>query len=130
MQPRVCASLANLHKHVAAFHVPGNKHKTSSDYICINCSQSFKYNSSLRRHARSCVTMVRADSDMDIAEEEPTAGVGTGYTVEKELDRAATGPNSDSDPHTNIRVSLAPAQSSVVYMRDPGTEDSQGHTDS
>ena len=69
----VCASLANLHKHVAAFHIPGNKHKASSDYICINCSQSFKYNASLRKHARSCVAMVRVDSEMDIAEEEPKA---------------------------------------------------------
>ena len=74
--------------------------------------------------------MVRADSDMDIAEDEPTAGIGTEYTIKKELDRVATGPNSDPDPHTNISVSMAPAQSSVVYMRDPGTEDSQGHTDS
>ena len=68
--------------------------------------------------------MVRAVSDMDIAEEDPTARIGTECTIEKELDRAATGPNSDPDPHTNIRVSLAPAQSSVVCIRDPGTEDS------
>ena len=74
--------------------------------------------------------MVRVDSDMDIAEDEPTAWVGTGHTIKKELDRVATGPKSAPDPHTNIVVSMTPAQSSVAYVRDLGTEDGQGHMDS
>ena len=84
----VYVSLANLHKHVAAFHIPGNRQRASSEYslICINCSRRFKYNASLRRHAQTCVAMVRFDADMDIAEEEPQARAGTGYVVEGESD--------------------------------------------
>merc|ERR1712240_645518 len=55
----VCASLANLHKHVAQFHIPGNKQKKSNEYICINCSQTFSYNASLKRHAKSCMPFQR-----------------------------------------------------------------------
>ena len=50
----VYVSLANLHKHVAAFHIPGNRQRASSEYslICINCSRSFKYQASLRKQAK------------------------------------------------------------------------------
>ena len=122
----VYVSLANLHKHVAAFHIPGNRQRASSEYslICINCSRSFKYQASLRKHARTCVAMIRVDTDMDIAEEEPEAGVGTGCVVEGEPDGSPAGLSSDSEHHTNTAVPLNPTQSPVISEMDPGAEES------
>ena len=73
--------------------------------------------------------MIRVNTDMDIAEEEPGAGVGTGCVVEGEPDGSPAGLSSDSEHHTNTAVPLNPAQSLVIYVMDPGAEDSQGHID-
>ena len=126
----VCASLANLHKHVASFHIPGNKQKKSNDYICINCSQSFRYNASLRRHAKSCAAMFRVDSDIDIAEDEPMPDFGTGHTVKIELDKATTVSNNASDPRSDTGDSATLAGGSAAHAQDCGAKDGQGHLNS
>ena len=84
----IYVSLANLHKHVATFHIPGTKQRVSDEYslICINCSRSFKYQASLRKHAQTCVTMIRVHTDIDIAEEELEVGNVSRCIVEGESD--------------------------------------------
>ena len=84
----IYVSLANLHKHMATIHIPGNRQRASSEYslICINCSRSFKYQASLRKHAQTCVAMIRVHTDMDIAEEEPEVKNVSRCIVEGESD--------------------------------------------
>ena len=74
--------------------------------------------------------MIRVDSDMDIAEDEPMPGVGTGHTMKEELDGVTTRPKSAPDPHNNTVDSVTPAQSSVAHAQDWGAKDGQGHLNS
>ena len=70
--------------------------------------------------------MVRVDTDMDIAEEEPEAGDGTRCVVEGEPDGISAQHSGDSEHHTHTAVPLSPAHSQDMRDMDPRAEYSQG----
>ena len=127
----IYVSLANLHKHVATFHIPGTKQRVSDEYslICINCSRSFKYQASLRKHAQTCVAMIRVHTDIDIVEEESEIQNISRCIAEGESDGIPARHTSDSEHQTHTAVSTSPRYSQVIGDMDPGTEEIQGPVD-
>ena len=116
---------------MATFHIPGTKQRVSDEYslICINCSRSFKYQASLRKHAQTCVAMIRVHTDIDIAEEEPEVGNVSRCIAEGESDGIPARHTSDSEHQTHTAVSTSPGYSQVMGDMDPDTEGIQGPVD-
>ena len=123
--------MSNLNKHVATFHVPGAKRRMAREcsLICINCSKGYKNEASLIKHAKTCVSMIRVHTNIDIAVEEPEFQSVSRNLIEEESD-GIPACHTDTGQRTHTAVSGGAVSSQVVESMDPNTENSQGPTSS